>query len=107
MTQTTLIVARMDPVNAPEVGGLFAQSDATELPHLIGVQRRQLLTFHDLYFHLIEADGNVAPRVREYRDHPGFRELNADLAKFVLPYHPSWREPKDAIAKPFYHWQST
>lgn len=104
MTQTTLIVARMDRANAPEVAELFARSDATELPHLVGVQRRTLLTFHDLYFHLIEADNVVAPKVRELRNDPGFRDLDERLSKFIRPYHPNWQEPKDAMATPFYTW---
>ncbi|MGW2439128.1 TcmI family type II polyketide cyclase, partial [Streptomyces goshikiensis] len=40
-----LIVARMAPGSAPDIAGLFADSDAGELPGLIGVRRRSLFQF--------------------------------------------------------------
>jgi cyclase len=103
--QRTLIVARLDPGDTDEVARLFAKSDATELPHLVGVTRRTLYTFHDLYFHLVEADGDVAGRLRQVRQNPLFTELNEALSAYVRPYDPGWREPKDAMATPFYEWR--
>src|SRR5215212_7457579 len=41
----TLIVARLDPERQPDVAQIFADSDATELPHMIGVNRRTLFGF--------------------------------------------------------------
>jgi hypothetical protein len=52
----TLIVARMEPEEADAVAQIFSDSDATELPGMIGLSRRTLFRFHDLYFHLVEAD---------------------------------------------------
>ncbi|AFU00981.1 TcmI family type II polyketide cyclase [Nocardia brasiliensis] len=104
MSELSLIVARMRPGDSEQVAELFARSDQTELPALVGVRRRTLFTFHDLYFHLIEADAAVAERVAEVRDHPLFQEINEGLLPFIQPYSPSWRSPADAMARTFYQW---
>jgi cyclase len=96
----------MDPTHTDAVAELFARSDAGELPMLAGVRRRTLLTFHDLYFHLIEADAPVRDRVARLRDHPEFRDIDRRLAEYISPYHHSWREPADAMAVPFYSWSA-
>jgi len=100
----TLIVARLDPANQPEVAQIFAESDATELPHMIGVNRRTLFGFHGLYFHLVEADEDVSPRLYKARSHPLYHDVNTKLNKYMSPYDPDWAEPKDAMAQPFYSW---
>lgn len=102
----TLIVARMDAANAPAIADAFGRSDKTELPHQIGVTRRTLFSFHDLYFHLVEADEDIAARLYRVRETPLYQELNTELAKLVSPYDPGWREPKDAMAQPFYTWHA-
>jgi cyclase len=105
VTTRNLIVARLDPAFTDPVARLFAESDDTELPHLLGVTRRTLFNFHDLYFHLVETDEDLAPQLGEVRSHPLFRSIDEGLARYVRPYHPSWREPKDAMAAPFYQWR--
>jgi cyclase len=100
----TLIVARMDPADADSVAQVFADSDATELPRRIGVSRRTLFAFHNLYFHLVEADGDIAPNLYQARDSDLYRDINTRLASFISPFDPNWREPKDAMAVPFYSW---
>jgi cyclase len=101
----TLIVARLNPGPAEAIADIFADSDATELPHLIGVTRRTLFRFHDLYFHLVEADNDVTPNLYQARSHPLYDDIQRKLAQHVSPYDPGWQEPKDAMAVPFYHWQ--
>lgn len=100
----TMIVARMDASNADAVAEAFAESDATRLPHMIGVSRRTLFRFHDLYFHLVEADEDVSPNLYKARSHPLYQDLNTKLSKLILPYDPNWKEPKDAMASAFYVW---
>lgn len=106
MTHRTLIVARMDRDDAPVVAELFAKSDSSELPHLIGAKRRTLFHFHGLYFHLVEADEAIASNLYKARSHPLYRELNEGLHAYMTPYDPDWKEPKDAMAEPFYVWQA-
>jgi len=102
----TLIVARMDAARAPEVARLFEESDSTELPHLIGVSQRSLFSFHDLYFHLIEAGDDLRTRLHAARTNPLYSELNEQLSEFIKPYSPDWRGPADAMARSFYSWQA-
>ncbi|MFD9004814.1 TcmI family type II polyketide cyclase [Streptomyces sp. NPDC059582] len=100
----TLIVARMELGDAEGVAKVFADSDSTELPHMVGVSRRTLFAFHNLYFHLVEADQNIAPNLYKARSHPLYNDINTRLGQFISPFDPNWREPKDAMAVPFYSW---
>lgn len=102
----TLIVARIDPAHTPQIAELFAESDATALPHLIGVSRRTLFSFHNLYFHLVEAGDDLPERLSAMRGDPRYADLNQKLSHHVTPYSPDWREPKDAMATQFYSWQA-
>ncbi len=105
MEARTLIVAKLNPGDCDAVSEIFAESDATDLPHLIGVKRRTLFTFHGLYFHLVEAEQDINPKLYKARSHELFRDINVKLQDYMTPYDPSWREPKDSMAQQFYHWQ--
>jgi cyclase len=101
----TLIVARMKPGAAPDIAKVFAESDRGELPHLVGVTRRRLFEFGDVYLHLIESDQDPAPAIAGLTDHPEFRDVSERLSAYVQAYDPStWRSPKDAMAHCFYGW---
>ena len=100
----TLIVARMNLADAEGVAKVFADSDSTDLPHMVGVSRRTLFAFHDLYFHLVEADHDIGPNLYKARSHPLYNDINTRLQEFISPYDPNWREPRDAMAVPFYTW---
>lgn len=102
----TLIVARMRAADADGIAKVFAESDATELPRLIGVSSRTLFHFHELYFHLVEADDDITVNLYQARSHPLYKDVNVKLGQYVSPYDPSWREPKDAMATPFYSWSA-
>lgn len=101
----TLIVARLKSADVTTgIADTFAASDDTDLPHLVGVSRRTLFSFHDLYFHLVEADEDITPNLYRARSHPLYSDINQRLTEFVRPYDPGWKEPKDAMATPFYVW---
>ncbi|MFG2892533.1 TcmI family type II polyketide cyclase [Streptomyces sp. NPDC048248] len=101
-----LIVARMAPGSAPEIAELFSASDRTELPHLVGVTRRTLFQFGDVYLHLIESERPAGPEIAKLTEHPEFRSISERLSTFISPYDPdTWRGPKDAMAQEFYRWQ--
>lgn len=102
----TLIVARMDARDSAAIAEVFAESDATDLPRLVGVSRRTLFAFHDLYFHLVEAPTDIAPNLYQARSHPLYSDVNTKLGRFISPYDPNWKEPKDAMAAPFYTWSA-
>lgn len=100
----TLIVARLNPADARPVADIFAESDQTELPHLIGVEHRSLFRFHDLYFHLVETNDELVKPLYANRSHPLYDDINQKLAVYMRPYDPSWKEPKDSMATEFYRW---
>ncbi|GAA3586339.1 TcmI family type II polyketide cyclase [Amycolatopsis ultiminotia] len=104
--QRTLIVARLDTEDPDRIADIFGESDASDLPHLIGVSRRTLFRFHDLYFHLVEAEQDVTPNLYKARSHPLYQDIHLKLAEHLRPYDPDWAEPKDAMANPFYCWTS-
>ncbi|MEV0381374.1 TcmI family type II polyketide cyclase [Nonomuraea sp. NPDC050643] len=99
-----LIVARMDPGDTEQVARVWTESDATELPHMIGVDRRTLFRFHGLYFQLIEAEQDITENLYRARSHPLYQDIHHKLAEYMTPYDPNWREPKDAMAEIFYTW---
>jgi cyclase len=98
----------MRPGSAEGIAETFKASDSGELPRLIGVTSRSLFQFgDDLYLHLIEAERPPGPEVAKVSDHPEFRLINEQLTAFVHPYDPqTWREPRDAMAREFYRWES-
>jgi cyclase len=100
----TLIVARLKPEDTEPVAKIFAESDATELPEMVGVTRRSLFIFHGLYFHLVEADDDIRKPLYKSREHPLFVDVNTKLAEYMRPYSPDWKEPKDSMAQQFYSW---
>ena len=105
MTSRLLIVARMDPACAPHVAELVSASDATGLPGDLGVLRRDLYTYHGLYFHHVEFAGRPDAAMAAARERVDFRRLSEDLEPYVRPYDPrTWRSPADAAAAPFYTW---
>ncbi|MER5928864.1 TcmI family type II polyketide cyclase [Streptomyces sp. NPDC002054] len=102
-----LIVARMAPQSADDIARVFAESDAGELPHLVGVTRRSLFQFGDVYLHLFETPHPPGPEVAKHTSHPLFQDISEQLSSYVRPYDPAtWRSPSDAMARQFYSWQS-
>jgi cyclase len=100
----TLIVARLETGHRDDVARVFAESDRTELPHLVGVAARTLFSYRGLYFHLIESEHDPAPALRGVRDHPLFIDVNTKLSRHITAYRLDWTEPADAVAAEFYHW---
>ncbi|MEU6024076.1 TcmI family type II polyketide cyclase [Micromonospora sp. NPDC047134] len=102
----TLIVAKVVPTAEKLVAEIFAESDTTELPHLIGVSHRSLYRLHDLYVHLLETDTPGDGAVEAAREHPEFLRISTRLRPYVTPYLPDWRSPRDAMARCFYRFDA-
>jgi cyclase len=100
----SLIVAKIDPEAEDTVAGIWAQSDTTELPHLVGVRRRSLYRLGDLYVHLLETEDRGPEAIERGRRHPEFQRISRRLDPFITPYLPTWRSPADAQARCFYDW---
>ena len=98
-------MARLEKGGESRVADLFAASDRTELPRLLGVTRRDLFSYHDLYFHYVEFAGDAGEALAAARDRDDFRRLSDELSPYVTPYDPvTWRSPADAMARQFYSW---
>ncbi|MFB7553773.1 TcmI family type II polyketide cyclase [Streptomyces sp. NPDC056154] len=80
-----LIVARMAPGSAPDIADLFAESDSSELPHLVGVTRRKLFQFGDVYLHLIESERPPGPEIAKVTEHPAFKDISEKLTAPTAP----------------------
>ncbi|MEV4711470.1 TcmI family type II polyketide cyclase [Micromonospora sp. NPDC049374] len=98
----TLIVAKVVPTAESAVAEIFAESDTTELPRLVGVRHRSLYRLNDLYVHLIETESAGDGAVEAVREHPEFVRVSSRLSSYISPYLPDWRSPRDAMARCFY-----
>jgi cyclase len=105
----TVIVARIAPGAQADVARVFAESDTTSLPHELGVAHRTLYSLNDVYLHVIDfADGgDPAEALRRAPQLPAFRQISADLSRYIRPYdEATWRSPQDAVAREFYRWSA-
>src|SRR5690606_35949549 len=100
----TLIVARMKQEDSNAVAEVFAESDSTELPHMVGVTRRTLFALHGLYFHLVESSGDINPNLDKARQGELYADINTKRGECIPPYDPNWKQPRGAMAVPFYAW---
>ncbi|MEH1165975.1 TcmI family type II polyketide cyclase [Micromonospora sp. CPCC 205539] len=100
--ERSLIVAKVVPTAEEQVAEIFAESDATELPGLVGVRHRSLYRLHDLYVHLLETEQPAQGAVEAARGHPEFIRVSDRLRPYVSPYLSTWRSPRDAMAHCFY-----
>ncbi|MGI5519969.1 TcmI family type II polyketide cyclase [Micromonospora sp. CA-259024] len=105
--RSTLIVARMKPGAEADVKRIFAESDAGELPHVIGVRERRLYRFGDLYMHFFLSGTDARPAIAKVRDGDLFQNVSEQLRPHITAYDPeNWRGPEDAMAKEFYTWRA-
>ena len=102
----SLIVAKVVPSAEQQVALIFAESDRTELPGLVGVRHRSLYRLHDLYVHLIETESPGSGALETARRHPEFARVSERLLPYISPYLPSWRTAQDAVARCFYRWDA-
>lgn len=101
-----LIVGKIIPGAEEQMARIFAESDATELPMITGVRHRSLYSLHDLYVHLVDVDGSGPAMLESARSHPLFVRVTEQLATCTSHYLPTWRTPRDAVARCFYHWDA-
>lgn len=103
----SIIVARIRPNAETSVAEVFANSDATSLPHDLGVERRSLYSLNDIYLHVIDLRNDPGETLRKAAKMPGFKEISANLRPFIHAYdEENWRKPQDAVAKEFYRWEA-
>ncbi|NDU71447.1 TcmI family type II polyketide cyclase [Actinomadura sp. DSM 109109] len=103
-THRAVMIRRIAPGDRDAVAAVFREHDRTDLPRRIGVTRRTLLTFHDLYIHLVEGDPSFEKALYAAGDDPGFRVIDARLAELLVPYDRDRPAMRQAQAEEFYHW---
>jgi cyclase len=101
----SVIVAKITPGREDDVARVFAASDRTDLPRLVGVLRRELYSLGDLYLHILETGEPTQVALAKARAEPEFSRVSRSLEPFIAPYLPTWRSPADAVARRFYSWQ--
>ena len=95
-----IIVARIQPHAESAVADIFAHSDATRLPHELGVERRSLYSLGDIYLHAVDFRIDPAEAMRRARELPEFNRISAELGQFIKPYDEAkWRSPPDPVAQ--------
>jgi cyclase len=106
---STLIVAKMKPVESVSVAEIFRKFDETDMPYRMGTRRRQLFSYKGLYFHLQDFDSDDGGELIEAaKSDPRFIQVSDDLRPFIEAYDPAtWRSPADALATRFYSWDGS
>ena len=98
-----VIVCHMVPGSEDKVGPVFGKFDPTTRPQDLGVIGRILLSYEDLYIHVIERKED--PEISgQRRGLPAFQEIAEAIAPYVTPYPSYWQNPSHSVAKPFYQW---
>ena len=106
MAKRGVIVAVVKEGCEDKVAEIFAQSDATELPKVMGVKHRSLFALKDIYVHYVEMEDDFEESVEGFRDHPLFRDISKKLQPYIRAYNRWWESPKDAVAREFYSWDA-
>ncbi|WP_197352733.1 TcmI family type II polyketide cyclase [Streptomyces bathyalis] len=105
MQHRTMMVNRFkDPSAHLEIADLFAEHDRSSLPIELGVSRRTLFRYRDLYVHLIETDEELMPNLNAARQDPHFQKINERLGHLLDRYDSKWTEMEDSRAEAFYDW---
>jgi polyketide synthesis cyclase len=102
---SAVIVNTQREADSPEVSRLFAESDATELPHNMGTLRRQIYLYRGVYLHVqdfTEADSKAVISATWEEADPRFLQLVDDLVQIIPPYDPAG----GSLAERVYHWSA-
>ncbi|MEO6890481.1 MAG: TcmI family type II polyketide cyclase [Ktedonobacteraceae bacterium] len=98
-----VIIGQYQPGSEDKIVAAFTRSDATELPHLIGVKHRYVWTQGNIYVHFIEARSSLPAILKEYAQHPLFQDVKAELDQYVSLIDPDL----PPSAKRIYQWSNT
>jgi len=100
-TYRGIIVGTHKPGSEDKIVEAFERSDATELPRLIGVKSRHVWVQGDIYVHFVEGRASLPAILKEYAQHPLFKEVKAELDQYVSLIYPDL----PPSAKEIYHWR--
>lgn len=97
-----IIIGTHKPGSEEKIAEAFKRSDETELPRSIGVKSRHVWTQGDIYVHFVEADASLPTILKEYIDHPLFKDVKAELDQYVSLIYPDL----PPMAKQIYEWRN-
>lgn len=83
-----VIIGRHTEGSEDKIAEAFARSDATELPHLIGIESRHVWVQGEIYVHFVEGKATLPTVLKEYGQHPLFQEVKAELDQYVSLIYP-------------------
>jgi aromatase len=83
-----VIIGKHTPGSEEKIVDAFTRSDATELPHLIGVRSRHVWVQGDIYVHFVEGKATLPAILKEYAQQPLFQEVKAELDQYVSLIYP-------------------
>ena len=81
----------------------FQESDATELPWLVGAQTRSVFILGDIYVHLIESEMPLEVVLSDMKDHPLFVDIKRRLDRYVEPLS---ADLYPGVAEEIYFWSA-
>jgi aromatase len=96
-----VIVGRYQQGNEDAIADAFRRSDETELPRLLGVKSRHVWVIGDIYLHFVEAQVALPQIIKEYAQHPLFKEVKAEVDTYVKPLAPEY-DP--GVGREIYRW---
>lgn len=100
----SLIIAKMVPGSEGDIARIFTESDDTVLPRIAGVTHRSLYSLGELYVHLMETADDGGQGFAKAFEHEEFTRVSDRLRPYIRPYLPTWRSPRDAMARCFYSY---
>jgi len=99
-----IVISRLlNAEHVEKIVNAFKRSDASELPHLVGVKSRRIWLQGDLFLHFIEAKLPIPTIIREYADHPLLKAIQREVDPCVELICPGI----EADATEIYSWQNS
>lgn len=97
----SIIVGRYTAGHEEDIAAAFQRSDATDLPYLIGVKSRHIWVQDGNYIHFVESQIPLKRILQEYKEHPLYQEVKAEVDPHVF-----YRENQLAVGKEIYAWHN-
>jgi len=97
-----VIIGRYQAGSEDAIVQAFKKSDETELPQLLGVRSRHVWVLGDIYMHFVEGAASLPTVLKEYASHPLFKEIKAELDRYVQPLSP---DLYPGVPKEIYQWR--
>ncbi|HEY0752534.1 MAG TPA: TcmI family type II polyketide cyclase [Ktedonobacteraceae bacterium] len=97
-----IIVGKHTPGDEEKIIEAFQRSDASELPHMIGVKSRHVWVQGDIYIHFVEGKASLPAILKEYSQNQLFQGVKAELDQYVSLIYPDL----PPHAQQIYEWRN-